>query len=114
MKNDAAVIGSGNLFAEIPERVIEEQASELVSTPRLRIERIVSNGHSSPAGFWYDQDCAEWLVVLSGSAGLLLEGEAVPRVLRMGDYLHIPAHLRHRVEWTAENEVTVWLAVHHG
>jgi cupin 2 domain-containing protein len=32
----------------------------------------------------------------------------------MGDYLHIPAHLRHRVEWTAENEVTVWLAVHHG
>jgi len=32
-------------------------------------------------------------------------------VLTAGDYLNIPAYIRHRVEWTAENEETIWLAV---
>ena len=27
----------------------------------LRIERIVSEGHVSPEGFWYDQDEPEWV-----------------------------------------------------
>jgi cupin 2 domain-containing protein len=31
-----------------------------------------------------------------------------------GDYIFIPAHERHRVEWTAEHEETVWLALHYG
>jgi cupin 2 domain-containing protein len=114
MKQERAAIASGNLFAEIPERLEQEQFTALLSTPDLKIERIVSRGQSSPPGFWYDQDRAEWFVILAGSAGVLLDGEAVPRVLRRGDYLHIPAHLRHRVEWTADNEATVWLAVHSG
>ncbi|HKF99596.1 MAG TPA: cupin domain-containing protein [Xanthobacteraceae bacterium] len=51
--------------------------------------------------------------MLSGSAMLLLEGEAAPRKLAPGDYLHIPAHRRHRVEATDAREPTIWLAVHH-
>jgi cupin 2 domain-containing protein len=114
MKQERPSVASGNLFAGIPEELEQEQFTELLSTADLKIERIVSRGRSSPPGFWYDQDRPEWFVILAGSAGVLLDGEAVPRVLRRGDYLHIPAHLRHRVEWTADNEATVWLAVHGG
>jgi len=106
-------IASGNLFAEIPGSFPAEFISSLVETPALRIERIVSRGHSSPPDFWYDQPWAEWVVVLAGSAGIAFEGETSPRCLARGDYLHIPAHARHRVEWSDANEPTVWLAIHH-
>jgi len=104
---------AGNLFGDVPRGRPDEQLTELLATPHLRIERIVSHGQASPAGFWYDQDWAEWVIVLAGSAGLLIEGEPAPRVLAVGDYLHIPAHVRHRVEWTDVERPTVWLAVHH-
>jgi cupin 2 domain-containing protein len=89
----------------------EEQVDVLVRTSTVRIERIVSHGHRSPEGFWYDQDRNEWVVVLRGGAGVLFEGESSPRVLDPGDTLTIPAHTRHRVEWTSPGEDTVWLAV---
>jgi cupin 2 domain-containing protein len=103
----------GNLFNDVPADSPDEQFTELLAAPHLRIERIVSTGQASPPGFWYDQDWAEWILVLAGSAALLIEGETAPRVLVPGDYLHIPAHTRHRVEWTGGREPTVWLAVHH-
>jgi cupin 2 domain-containing protein len=66
-----------------------------------RVLRIVSHAHASPPGFWYDQPEAEWVVVVAGSAGLLVEGESAVRGLGPGDYVLIPPHVRHRVEWTA-------------
>jgi cupin 2 domain-containing protein len=101
-----------NIFAGLPERLEEERIDDLVSVPGLRIERIVSTGQASPPGFWYDQDWGEWVMVLSGSAGLRFEGEAEPRRLGPGDHVAIPAHARHRVEWTNPTRPTVWLAVH--
>ena len=104
---------AGNLFAALPRRLDDEQTTALVANENLRIERIVSTGQASPPGFWYDQPWAEWVLVLAGSAGLLFEDEAEPRVLRPGDYLLIPAHRRHRVAWTDTEHPTVWLAVHY-
>ena len=101
------------MFDGTPERLAAEQVDVLVSADGLRIERIVSTGQASPPGFWYDQDWAEWVMVLSGSAGLLFEGEAGPRALGPGDCVDIPAHARHRVEWTDPARPTVWLAVHY-
>jgi cupin 2 domain-containing protein len=106
------MIAAGNLYAEIPEASPVEQVSNLLSSAHARIERIVSYGQASPPDFWYDQDDDEWVIVLAGSAGLLIEGEASPRQLGPGDYVHLPAHVRHRVEWTAPERPTVWLAVH--
>lgn len=106
--------GDGNVFEHVPARLSEEQLTELVATPGLRIERIVSTGQASPADFWYDQDRSEWVLVLSGSAGLLIEGEAEPRLLRTGDYVLIPPRTRHRVAWTDPEKPTIWLAVHFG
>jgi len=100
-----------NLLADIPTRLDEELFEDLASGTHVRIERIVSDGHQSPPGFWYDQDENEWVMVLRGSARLRFEGSDDPVVLESGDSLVIPAHARHRVEWTAQ--LTIWLAVHY-
>ncbi len=102
-----------NLFAGIPESIPAEITEILLKTPGLRLERIISAGQATPMGQWYDQETHEWVVLLSGSAGLLFEGETQVRVLRPGDYLLIPAHCRHRVEWTDPTRQTVWLALHY-
>jgi len=88
-----------------------ERVDQLLQRPGVRIERIVSCGQASPPGFWYDQDEGEWIMLLSGRAGLRLEHEHWTRLLTAGDCLDIPAHCRHRVEWTALDVTTLWLAV---
>ena len=103
----------GNLFASLTPNSVQEQITCLLAAADVRIERIVSRGHASPPDFWFDQNWAEWVIVLSGSASLRIEGEDHLRVLRAGDYLYLPAHCRHRVEWTCPDEATIWLAVHH-
>ena len=70
---------TGNLLADLPASLAGEELRALLTTPDLRIERIVSTGQASPPGFWYDQDWAEWVLVLAGQAGLLIEGETAPR-----------------------------------
>jgi cupin 2 domain-containing protein len=104
---------SANLFAGIPSALTAEEFSELLSRPNVRIERIVSTGQASPPGFWYDQPEGEWVVLLAGEAGLLLEGEEAPRALKPGDWIDLPAHCRHRVEWTSASPPAIWLAVHY-
>ncbi|VVE35986.1 cupin [Pandoraea morbifera] len=106
-----------NLFAGLPSRpdpAAAEQFDTLVDRPGLRVERIVSTGQASPPGFWYDQPRHEWVVLLAGSAGLAFaDSTADTLVLRPGDAITIAANRRHRVEWTAQGETTVWLAIHY-
>ena len=104
---------SGNLFEAARGDMREEVVTLLVDTPNLKIERIVSMGQASPPGFWYDQPWAEWVMVLTGSAGLRLEGEAEVKNMSTGDYVRIPAHTKHRVEWTSKDPATIWLAIHY-
>ncbi len=101
-----------NLFAGLPaDRLPEELIAAIPAGGALRIERIVSTGQASPPGFWYDQEEGEWVAVLQGSARLLIEGEPAPRLMRTGDFIDLPPHTRHRVEWTDPQTPTVWLAV---
>ena len=103
---------TSKLFADLPSNLPDELFTTLLEANNLRIERIVSHGHSSPEGFWYDQVQHEWVVVLQGAARLSMEGEI--KELKTGDYINIPAHQKHRVEWTTPAEPTVWLAVFYG
>ncbi|AWN49292.1 cupin [Methylobacterium terrae] len=104
---------TANLLAGLPASPqADERVDILARTPQARIERIVSTGQASPPGFWYDQTWDEWVVLLTGAALLRLIDEPEPRRLAPGDHLMIPAHRRHRVEWTSPDEPTVWLAVH--
>jgi cupin 2 domain-containing protein len=109
----SATLASGNLFEPAQGDVRQEIVTRLFDTPNLKIERIVSLGQQSPPGFWYDQPWAEWIVVLAGAGGLRFEGETEVRVLSPGDYVLIPARAKHRVEWTAKDYATIWLAVHY-
>ena len=103
----------GNIFKDIPGKIPEELIETLSETRDVKIERIVSRGHASPSGFWYDQTRNEYVILLRGRAGLLFEGEQRARVMEPGDYVDIPAHVKHRVEWTEPDQETVWLAVHY-
>jgi cupin 2 domain-containing protein len=101
-----------NLFADLSDHQPGELFQTLLTTAGVRIERIVSHGHASPEGFWYDQDQHEWVLLLRGAARLTFEGEPALH-LAPGSYVHIPAHRRHRVDWTDPTQPTVWLAIHY-
>ena len=103
---------TANIYADIPADLPAELFTTLVKSQYVRIERIVSQGHASPEGFWYDQPEHEWVLLLQGSARLHFEDQTVE--LKPGDFVNIPAHKKHRVEWTAPDEPTIWLAVWYG
>jgi cupin 2 domain-containing protein len=98
-----------NLFSNIPSNLPEELIETLIQSDGVRIERIVSHGHASPEGFWYDQDEHEWVMVLQGAARLQLEDRTID--LGPGDYINLPAHTKHRVQWTTTDQPTIWLAI---
>ncbi|MDQ0463379.1 cupin 2 domain-containing protein [Caulobacter ginsengisoli] len=99
-----------NIFDDIPDEAPEEIVTALLSRPGVRIERIVSTGQSSD---WMTQAWDEWVLLVTGSAGLLIADEP-ELILSAGDCLLIAANTRHRVAWTDPDQPTVWLAVHLG
>ncbi len=101
---------AGNFFQNFPASPLKEEFLEtLVSSPNVRIERILSENHTTPEGDWYDQDEHEWVIVLEGTATLRFEDREVH--MQPGDWIHIPSHTRHRVEQTSPGQRTLWLAV---
>ena len=100
-----------NLFADLSQdlNLPEELIETLAESQYVRIERIVSTGHSSPPRFWYDQLEYEWVVVLRGYA--ILEFEDRKQDLAVGDHILISPHTKHRVFATFNHAPTVWLAV---
>ena len=102
----------GNLFHDLPKQLPDEVVQTILTAAQVRIERIISHGHASPEGFWYDQDQHEWVMVLKGWARLQFEDRMVE--MKPGDFINIPAHKRHRVEWTTPDEPTIWMAVFYG
>ena len=101
----------GQLFASLPGAGAAEEFLLLASNGTTRVERIVSTGQASPADFWYDQAEDDFVALLAGGAVLTIAGRAEPLRLEPGDWVNLPAHCRHRVEWTSTEPPTVWLAV---
>jgi len=101
-----------NLLTDLPAALPQELVQTILERPNLRIERIVSQGHASPEDFWYDQDENEFVVLLQGAARLRFEDELVE--MKPGSFIDIPAHRRHRVEWTDPQQPTIWLAIYYG
>jgi cupin 2 domain-containing protein len=102
-------IAGMNLFSNIPKELPEELVEVLAESSSVRIERIVSDRHASPEGFWYDQDQNEWILLVSGTAVLEFEDHKVE--LKTGDHRVIPSHQKHRVASTSSTEKTIWLVV---
>ena len=98
-----------NLLENIPLNLQEEVFQNILSHKEIKIERIISKGHCSEPDFWYDQDENEWVLLIKGEAKLQFEHHI--KHLLPGDYVNIPAHIKHRVQWTSPKEETIWLAV---
>jgi cupin 2 domain-containing protein len=99
-----------NLLRDLPAAGAGEIVERLAGQEAVRIERIVSRGQASPEGFWYDQDEAEFVLLLAGAARLrFADGEVM--ALGPGDWVDIAPHRRHRVDWTAPDQPSVWLTV---
>lgn len=103
---------NGNILANIPRQLPEELFESILKRAPIRIERIISRGHITPEGQWYDQDVDEWVMLVQGKATILYEHGHESITLNAGDYVLIPAHTRHRVNWTPPDTDTVWLAIH--
>lgn len=102
----------GSLLQSLPNATSEERFDELCRSKGFRVERIVSAGQVSPAGFWYDQAWDEWILLIQGNAEVRLQDPDESVRLTAGDWLMIDAHRRHRVETTSREPATIWLAVH--
>ncbi|MGC1248314.1 MAG: cupin domain-containing protein [Spirulinaceae cyanobacterium] len=103
---------ANNLFDKIPTNLENEVFEQLVKSYHIRIERIISKGHTSPEFGWYEQKQNEWVIVLKGQAILSFANESSVN-LQEGDYINIEAYKKHKVEWTDPNIETIWLAVHY-
>lgn len=102
----------GNIYTGIPFSLEQEIFEQLASNEHIIIERILSKGQKSPPSGWYDQDKNEWVLVLKGKAVLSFESQDTI-LLNEGDFINIPPHKKHRVEWTDSDKETIWLVVHY-
>ena len=106
------IMKAGNLLDRLPTDLQEEAIEQLLENNCVKVERIVSKGHCSPPGFWYDQEQSEWVLLLKGEAIVRVDGEG-DHHLEPGSFLNLPAHKRHRVQWTSPDTETIWLAIHY-
>lgn len=98
-----------NVFDAIPGHLPEELIETLCVNKNVRIERIVSHGHASEEGFWYEQQEHEFILLIQGNAELEFVDKTIQ--LKPGDYLTIETGKKHRVKWTAPDMTTIWLVV---
>ena len=96
-----------NIFDGITAVGEEEQFDYLMKGTHYRIDRIVSSGHSSPQGFWYDQEDDEWILLVQGKATLEVEGKFIE--MKAGDYMFLPKNCKHRIEKTSVEPICIWL-----
>lgn len=99
-----------NILDGIPEEITEEIIETILSSKDIRIERIISKGYITPENFWYDQKKNEFVLLIKGEAVIVFEDNKKIK-LSQGDYFNIPAHKKHRVEWTSRDLETVWLCI---
>lgn len=100
---------------DLPSAQASQAPQELYETlavgDSISIERIISRGHTTPVGDWLDSEQDEWVLLLQGEAVIAyLDGSLT--IIKTGDYLLIPAHQKHRVEFTSSEPPCIWLAVY--
>lgn len=101
-----------NIFDAIPDNLDAEVFETIIASDNVKIERIISKGHTSPDSGWYDQDNNEWVIILKGEA-LLSFADGSQVTLEAGDYVNITAHQKHKVDRTDPDTETIWLAIHY-
>ena len=101
-----------NIYSKISSPTQNEYFEKILTDKNFVLERIISTGQSTPENTWCQQDQDEWVILLKGKAKILFETEECSTLLKPGDYIHIPAYLKHRIQWTDPKTKTIWLALH--
>lgn len=101
-----------NLFQTLPEDHLQEHFEPLLVGSECLLERIVSFGQATKPGEWLVSERDEWVMLLVGAAELAFADPARRSVLVPGDTVFLPAGCRHRVEHTAQDVPSIWLALH--
>jgi len=101
-----------NIFEDIPERLQEELFEDIIVSQNIKIQRIVSDGHTTKKGSWYESSQNEWVIIIQGNATITFEDEN-DTILNVGEYINIPMFKKHRVSSTSKDEKTIWLAIHY-
>lgn len=106
------MLSQGDILALIADASESERFETLLELDGVRVERITSKGQVTPTGEWYDQPWHEWVLLMAGEALVQIDGETEAHRLVPGRWIMLPAHCRHRVEWTVPDQETIWLALH--
>lgn len=99
----------GNFFVNEYTDLSEEIIETIAEGGKFRLERIISECHTTKEGYWYDQEETEFVMVVRGRAELMFKGVETPVDLMPGDYLIIEPHEEHRVTQTEAG--TFWIAL---
>ena len=92
---------------DLPQLLLSEELTAILAqSENVRIERIISTGHTSD---WYDQSETEFVALLQGEARIEFENKTV--TMSGGDTLVIQPHKRHRVTYTSSEPPCIWLCV---
>jgi len=102
-----------NIFKKIPANLEDEYFENILKNKNFSLERIITEGQTTPRGRWLCEDTNEWVLLVSGSAKLMFKSDGHIQALIPGDHLIIPTGTYHRVEWTDPDVKTVWLALHY-
>jgi len=100
-----------NILERTTKDISQEVFEDLAGSENVQIERIISTGQSTPEGKWLKQEKSEFVLLISGRAGLQFRGNEEIE-LNAGDHLVIPPNTEHRVTFTQKEPATIWLAVH--
>jgi len=105
-------ISRGNIF-ELEEIKSdgEESFETLLESENLLMEKIITHGKLKSPGKWYDQKKDEWVMLIQGKATLEFPEDEHIELIK-GDYLMIPANVKHRVLKTSKKPDCIWLALH--
>ena len=95
-----------NIFSEIPDRLKDELFEDIISSKNIKIERIISDGHTSPKNGWYESKQNEWVILLQGEAILSFD-KGDDLTLNVGDYVNIPSLKKHKVSYTSKSQKSI-------
>lgn len=101
-----------NIFSLLQVNTTNEYFEDIISEADFRIERIISDGHTTPDDFWYNQDEDEFVLLLKGFAKLMFEDGSIIE-LNEGDYVIIDKHKKHKVIYTSTETKTFWITCYY-
>ena len=90
----------------------EEIFEEIIRGSSFKVKKIVSPPMPDGDTKWYLQEEKELVIILQGEAKIEFDNSNIIS-LKTGDYFLIDSSIKHRVAYTSDNPVTIWLTIYY-